>query len=106
MLWARKQEESTGTARTQSMSPYSNKSDPGTAKTSAESLKRTYQHLFSVSIPNFPSNALMEQTTPTCTGDGSPTQTLILLVVALQTNAIRCWMDVRNGTLVYVSIAS
>ncbi|KAI9242441.1 MAG: hypothetical protein BYD32DRAFT_403623 [Podila humilis] len=104
ILWAKKREESTGTARTQSMSPYSNKNDPGTAITSAESLKRTYQHLFSVSVPNFPSNALMEQTTATSTGEGSPTQTFTLLVVALQTNAIRCWMDVRNGTLIYLLI--
>ncbi|KAF9431145.1 hypothetical protein BGZ94_008295 [Podila epigama] len=66
----------------------------GTTKSSAETLKLIYQHLFSITIPHFP---LPEQS---CVD--AHVNTMILLVVSLQTNAIRCWTDVRNGTLTYL----
>lgn len=32
-----------------------------------------------------------------------PIQTFVLLVIALHNNAVRCWIDARNGSLAHVS---
>ncbi|KAG0348619.1 hypothetical protein BG004_004650 [Podila humilis] len=83
------------------LSPHDAKSLRGFPQSSTDSLKRDYQHLFSISIPNLPPIPVPQSNSLTISDDHAA-QTLALLVVALQTNAIRCWMDVRNGSLTYL----
>lgn len=81
---------------------------PTSTLLSAESLQRTYQDLFSFPFPNkvvSDLGACPSTQSPAFSPSRniSPTQTFILLVQALHNNAVRCWADVRNGSLAHVS---
>ncbi|KAF9155403.1 hypothetical protein BG015_009960 [Linnemannia schmuckeri] len=80
---------------------------PTSRLSSSESLQRTYQDLFSFPFPNkvvSDLEACPSKQLPTSSPSGGvgPTQTFVLLVQALHNNAVRCWMDVRNGSLAHL----
>ncbi|KAF9279006.1 hypothetical protein BGZ88_000230 [Linnemannia elongata] len=80
---------------------------PISTSLSAESLQRTYQDLFSFPFPNkvvsdLGASRSTQSPTSSPSGNISPTQTFVLLVQALHNNAVRCWTDVRNGSLVHL----
>ncbi|KAK3839360.1 MAG: peptidase family C50-domain-containing protein [Linnemannia elongata] len=80
---------------------------PTSTPLSAESLQRTYQDLFSFPFPNKVVSDLgscpsTQSPTSLPSGNISPTQTFVLLVQALHNNAVRCWTDVRNGSLAHL----
>ncbi|KAG9071726.1 hypothetical protein KI688_005941 [Linnemannia hyalina] len=91
----------------QLMSTSKTRLHPTSTLLSAESLQRTYQDLFSFPFPNkvvsdlgaYPST---QSPTFSPSGNINPTQTFILLVQALHNNAVRCWADVRNGSLAHL----
>ncbi|KAG0070476.1 hypothetical protein BGZ90_012630 [Linnemannia elongata] len=80
---------------------------PTSTSLSAESLQRTYQDLFSFPFPNkvvsdLGASRSTQSPTSSPSGNIGPTQTFVLLVQALHNNAVRCWTDVRNGSLVHL----
>ena len=72
---------------------------PASSLASAETLKETYQHLFTFQAPR----AIQSRSSDASAAESEPIQTFILLVLALFNNAMRCWTDVRNCTMAYVS---
>lgn len=82
----------------QARSVTANQSRPASSSASAETLKETYQHLFTFHTPK----ALQSKLSDASAAGSEPIQTLILLVLALFNNAVRCWTDVRNCTMAYV----
>ncbi|KAF9105230.1 hypothetical protein BGX29_000419 [Mortierella sp. GBA35] len=80
---------------------------PTPPSSSSESLRKTYQHLFSFPFSKrLVSDLERHSSTPapvsTPPGSVDPAQTFVLLVQALHNNAVRCWMDVRNGSLAHL----
>ncbi|KAG0297543.1 hypothetical protein BGZ96_005851 [Linnemannia gamsii] len=80
---------------------------PAANLSSNGSLQRTYQDLFSFPFPKkvvSDLNACLspQASTSSPSGSVSPVQPFVLLVQALHNNAIRCWMDVRNGSLAHM----
>ncbi|KAF9907200.1 hypothetical protein EC991_011190 [Linnemannia zychae] len=74
---------------------------------SADSLRKTYQDLFSFPFPNSIVSSLKTHhsvQTPASSSSSNLNiiQTFVLLVQALHNNAVRCWMDVRNGSLAHL----
>ncbi|KAG0247733.1 hypothetical protein BG011_000996 [Mortierella polycephala] len=76
------------------------------SSSSAESLKRQYQHLFMFPLPTAVSRSLASsgKSSPLSSTSSSADciPTFMLLVLALFNNAVRCWTDVRNGALAYL----
>ncbi|KAI1317841.1 hypothetical protein EDD11_007643 [Mortierella claussenii] len=75
------------------------------ASSSAESIKKTYQHLFTFPFPKALSTLTLDSLPNGSSSAASGLDqvlTFIRLVQALHNNAIRCWMDVRNGSLAYL----
>ncbi|KAF9980812.1 hypothetical protein BGZ75_007953 [Mortierella antarctica] len=71
---------------------------PASSSASAETLKKTYQHLFTFRTPK----AIQSRSSDASAAGSEPIQTFILLVLALFNNAVRCWTDVRNSTMAYL----
>ncbi|KAF9960639.1 hypothetical protein BGZ70_008527 [Mortierella alpina] len=71
---------------------------PASSSASAETLKKTYQHLFTFQTPK----AIQSRSLDASATGPEPIQTFILLVLALFNNAMRCWTDVRNCTMAYL----
>ncbi|KAF9145584.1 hypothetical protein BGX30_008143, partial [Mortierella sp. GBA39] len=91
----------------QLMSTSKTRLHPTSTLLSAESLQRTYQDLFSFPFPNKVVSDLgtcpsTQSPTSSPSRNINPTQTFILLVQALHNNAVRCWADVRNGSLAHL----
>ncbi|KAG0275409.1 hypothetical protein BGZ95_008824 [Linnemannia exigua] len=80
---------------------------PESTSSSADSLRKTYQDLFSFPFPSkvvsdlkMSSSAQRQASSSLCSAN--PVKTFVLLVQALHNNAVRCWMDVRNGSLAHM----
>ncbi|KAF9919277.1 hypothetical protein BX616_009980 [Lobosporangium transversale] len=72
---------------------------------SPESIKETYRHLFTFPFPKALSNFLAElapDTMPSSDTRLDQALTFCRLIQALHTNALRCWIDVRNGSLAHL----
>ncbi|KAG0315506.1 hypothetical protein BGZ99_007425 [Dissophora globulifera] len=86
--------------RLKSTSGSSSKSRPTATDASVESIRKSYQHLFALPLPS----ALLQLTTDASLEGPELDQalTFVRLVQALHNNALRCWMDVRGGSLAYL----
>ncbi|KAG0300101.1 hypothetical protein BGZ98_009492 [Dissophora globulifera] len=86
--------------RLKSTSGSSSKSRPTATDASVESIKKSYQHLFALPLPS----VLLQLTTDASLEGPELDQalTFVRLVQALHNNALRCWMDVRGGSLAYL----
>ncbi|KAG0020475.1 hypothetical protein BGZ80_004133 [Entomortierella chlamydospora] len=75
------------------------------SSSSVDSIKKSYQHLFTFPFPKalstFAANSMPNALSATSVGL-EQVLTFIRLVQALHNNAVRCWMDVRNGSLAYL----
>ncbi|KAF9583159.1 hypothetical protein BGW38_010127 [Lunasporangiospora selenospora] len=93
-------QDSTATTRTKSPS------DLSTQSATPESLKESYRHLFRFPQPSVfkESSAIIFQhmSCIPSTNREEVFHTFILLVISLYNNAIRCWLDVRNGSLTHL----
>ncbi|KAF9120925.1 hypothetical protein BGW39_010986, partial [Mortierella sp. 14UC] len=80
---------------------------PESTSSSADSLRKTYQDLFSFPFPfkivgNPETCHSVQAPASSSSSSVNSIQTFVLLVQALHNNAVRCWMDVRNGSLAHM----
>ncbi|KAF9360845.1 hypothetical protein BGX26_007430 [Mortierella sp. AD094] len=75
------------------------------SSSSVDSIKKSYQHLFTFPFPKVLSTFITDSVPNALSATSVGLEqvlTFIRLVQALHNNALRCWMDVRNGSLAYL----